>query len=166
MDPSCASVYRCYCWLFPFRALASRSPVPTAPGGFLLPADGPDHLLMPAAGVLSALQAVANLLPFATLGMMLVGALWQPVLGSFSGMEMLIIASLPAVSGVMIFDTENRLLLAVYSATAMFHGWAHGVEMSGQLLAFTQRLYRSPAPRCAPPALRGRAAAAPSRRPA
>jgi urease accessory protein len=58
-----------------------------------------------------------------------VGAIAGSLLGGFSGMEMLIIASL-AVCGVMMFKTENRLLLAV-PALAMFHGWAHGVEMSG-----------------------------------
>ena len=57
------------------------------------------------------------------------GRIAGSLLGGFSGMEMLIIASL-AVSGVMMFKTENRLLLAV-PALAMFHGWAHGVEMSG-----------------------------------
>jgi urease accessory protein len=81
------------------------------------------------AGVLSALSGRKLLLPFATLGMMLVGAIAGSLLGGFSGMEMLIIASL-AVCGVMMFKTENRLLLAV-PALAMFHGWAHGVEMSG-----------------------------------
>ncbi|MDU1026303.1 MAG: HupE/UreJ family protein, partial [Leclercia adecarboxylata] len=62
-------------------------------------------------------------------GMMLTGAIAGSLLGGFGGMEMLIIASL-AVCGVMMFKTENRLLLAV-PALAMFHGWAHGVEMAG-----------------------------------
>jgi urease accessory protein len=129
-DPSCASIYRCYCWLFPFPRSRIPATVPTAFRPVFHPLTGLDHLLMLAgAGVLSALSGRKLLLPFATLGMMLVGAIAGSLLGGFSGMEMLIIASL-AVSGVMMFKTENRLLLAV-PALAMFHGWAHGVEMSG-----------------------------------
>lgn len=85
--------------------------------------------MLTGAGVLSALSGRKLLLPLATLGMMLAGAVAGSLLGGFSGMEMLIIASL-AVCGAMMFKTENRLLLAV-PALAMFHGWAHGVEMSG-----------------------------------
>ena len=89
--------------------------------GFLHPLTGLDHLLMlTGAGVLSALSGRKLLLPLATLGMMLAGAVAGSLLGGFSGMEMLIIASL-AVCGVMMFKTENRLLLAV-PARAMFHG--------------------------------------------
>ena len=124
--------------LLPLLLLAFSVPALAHPGhgadsfqaGFFHPLTGLDHLLMLAgAGVLSALSGRKLLLPFATLGMMLVGAIAGSLLGGFSGMEMLIIASL-AVSGVMMFKTENRLLLAV-PALAMFHGWAHGVEMSG-----------------------------------
>lgn len=130
-DSSCASIYRCFCWPFPFRRLPIRATGPTASkAGFLHPLTGLDHLLMlTGAGVLSALSGRKLLLPLATLGMMLAGAVAGSLLGGFSGMEMLIIASL-AVCGVMMFKTENRLLLAV-PALAMFHGWAHGVEMSG-----------------------------------
>ncbi|MED5642517.1 HupE/UreJ family protein [Enterobacter bugandensis] len=122
----------------PLLLLAFSVPALAHPGhgadsfqaGFFHPLTGLDHLLMlTGAGVLSALSGRKFLLPFATLGMMLVGAIAGSLLGGFSGMEMLIIASL-AVCGVMMFKTENRLLLAV-PALAMFHGWAHGVEMSG-----------------------------------
>ncbi len=68
--------------------------------------------MLTGAGVLSALSGRKLLLPLATLGMMLAGAVAGSLLGGFSGMEMLIIASL-AVCGVMMFKTENRLLLAV-----------------------------------------------------
>ncbi len=122
----------------PLLLLAFSVPALAHPGhgtdsfqaGFLHPLTGLDHLLMlTGAGVLSALSGRKLLLPLATLGMMLAGAVAGSLLGGFSGMEMLIIASL-ALCGVMMFKTENRLLLAV-PALAMFHGWAHGVEMSG-----------------------------------
>ena len=99
----------------PLLLLAFSVPALAHPGhgtdsfqaGFLHPLTGLDHLLMlTGAGVLSALSGRKLLLPLATLGMML------------------------ALCGVMMFKTENRLLLAV-PALAMFHGWAHGVEMSG-----------------------------------
>ena len=48
--------------------------------------------MLAGAGVLSALSGSKLLLPFATLGMMLVGAIAGSLLGGFSGMEMLIIA--------------------------------------------------------------------------
>jgi urease accessory protein len=164
-DPSCASIYRCYCWLFPFRARASRPRCRQLQAGFFHPLTGLDHLLMlTGAGVLSALSGRKLLLPFATLGMMLVGAIAGSLLGGFSGMEMLIIASL-AVSGVMMFKTENRLLLAV-PALAMFHGWAHGVEMSGHSFwLFTSGfMFASATVLCA--SFAAGLAAAPSRRPA
>ncbi|HDC4318770.1 TPA: HupE/UreJ family protein, partial [Enterobacter cloacae] len=113
----------------PLLLLAFSLPALAHPGhgadsfhaGFFHPLTGLDHLLMLAgAGVLSALSGRKLLLPFATLGMMLVGAIAGSLLGGFSGMEMLIIASL-GVCGVMMFKTENRLLLAV-PALAMFHG--------------------------------------------
>ena len=107
--------------------LVGMDGAPEAGGRNLAPR--PMELMLTGAGVLSALSGRKLLLPFATLGMMLVGAIAGSLLGGFSGMEMLIIASL-AVCGVMMFKTENRLLLAV-PALAMFHGWAHGVEMSG-----------------------------------
>ncbi|MBH8469794.1 HupE/UreJ family protein, partial [Klebsiella pneumoniae] len=117
----------------PLLLLAFSVPALAHPGhgadsfqaGFLHPLTGLDHLLMlTGAGVLSALSGRRLLLPLATLGMMLVGAVAGSLLGGFSGMEMLIIASL-AVCGVMMFKTENRLLLAV-PALAMVHGRGHG----------------------------------------
>ena len=105
----------------PLLLLAFSVPALAHPGhgadsfqaGFFHPLTGLDHLLMlTGAGVLSALSGRKLLLPLATLGMMLVGAVAGSLLGGFSGMEMLIIASL-AVCGVMMFKTENRLLLAV-----------------------------------------------------
>ena len=136
----------------PLLLLAFSLPALAHPGhgtdsfqaGFFHPLTGLDHLLMlTGAGVLSALSGRKLLLPLATLGMMLAGAVAGSLLGGFSGMEMLIIASL-AVCGAMMFKTENRLLLVgrkkmftlsillmAVPALAMFHGWAHGVEMSG-----------------------------------
>ena len=56
--------------------------------GFLHPLTGLDHLLMlTGAGVLSALSGRKLLLPLATLGMMLAGAVAGSLLGGFSGME-------------------------------------------------------------------------------
>ena len=66
---------------------------------------------------------------------MLVGAIAGSLLGGFSGMEMLIIASL-GVCGVMMFKTENRLLLAVPPRLG-----ARGGDVRPQLLALHQRLY-------------------------
>lgn len=122
----------------PLLLLAFSLPALAHPGhgsdsfqaGFFHPLTGLDHLLMlTGAGVLAALSGRKLLMPFATLAMMLTGAIAGRWLGGFGGMEMLIIASL-AVSGLLLFKTENRLLLAV-PALAMFHGWAHGVEMAG-----------------------------------
>ena len=122
----------------PLLLLAFSLPALAHPGhgtesfqaGVLHPLTGLDHLLMlSGAGVLSALSGRKLLIPLATLGMMLSGAIAGSLFGGFSGMETLIVASL-AVCGVMMFKTENRLLLAV-PALAMFHGWAHGVEMAG-----------------------------------
>ena len=85
----------------PLLLLAFSLPALAHPGhgadsfhaGFFHPLTGLDHLLMLAgAGVLSALSGRKLLLPFATLGMMLVGAIAGSLLGGFSGMEMLIIA--------------------------------------------------------------------------
>jgi urease accessory protein len=80
---------------FRSRARASRPRCRQLSGRFFHPLTGLDHLLMlTGAGVLSALSGRKLLLPFATLGMMLVGAIAGSLLGGFSGMEMLIIASL------------------------------------------------------------------------
>ena len=90
----------------PLLLLAFSVPALAHPGhgtdsfqaGFLHPLTGLDHLLMlTGAGVLSALSGRKLLLPLATLGMMLAGAVAGSLLGGFSGMEMLIIASLLAL---------------------------------------------------------------------
>lgn len=144
----------------PLLLLAFSVPALAHPGhgtdsfqaGFLHPLTGLDHLLMlTGAGVLSALSGRKLLLPLATLGMMLAGAIAGSLLGGFSGMEMLIIASL-AVCGVMMFKTENRLLLAVPAlamSTAGRTGWRCPATASG----CSPVGLCSPAPRCCAPAL-------------
>ena len=76
----------------PLLLLAFSVPALAHPGhgadsfqaGFLHPLTGLDHLLMlTGAGVLSALSGRKLLLPFATLGMMLVGAVAGSLLGGF-----------------------------------------------------------------------------------
>ena len=145
----------------PLLLLAFSVPALAHPGhgadsfqaGFFHPLTGLDHLLMlTGAGVLSALSGRKLLLPFATLGMMLVGAVAGSLLGGFSGMEMLIIASL-AVCGVMMFKTENRLLLAV-PALAMFHGWHTVWRCPATASGSSPAGLCSPAPRCCAPASR------------
>lgn len=120
---------------FRSRARASGHGTDSFQVGFLHPLTGLDHLLMLAARAFGP-SGRKPLLPFATLGMMLVGAIAGSLLGGFSGMEMLIIASL-AVSGVMMFKTEKRLQAGV-PALAMFHGWAaRRGDVRPQGLAFT-----------------------------
>lgn len=105
--------------------------------GFFHPLTGLDHLLMLAgAGVLSALSGRKLLLPFATLGMMLVGAIAGSLLGGFSGMEMLIIASL-GVCGVMMFKSAAG---GACPGDVPRLG-ARGGDVRPQLLALHQRLY-------------------------
>lgn len=99
--------------------------------GLLHPLTGYDHLLMlMGTGLLAALTGRNLALPAASLVMMLVGALAGHALGYFPGMEQLIIASLAAIGiALAVTRTPKGLVFAVPLLT-LFHGWAHGVEVS------------------------------------
>jgi urease accessory protein len=114
--------------------------------GFAHPLGGPDHLLaMVAVGYFAARQAgrARWALPAGFMVAMLVaaglGAALAPVAPSLPGLELGIAASV-LILGLLIALLARlplALTLPLVSVFALFHGFAHGVEMgTGSLLAY------------------------------
>ncbi len=96
--------------------------------GLMHPLTGFDHLLMlSGVGVLSALGNHPKLFLLSTLLAMSAGALGGHLLGTFSGMEILIGFSL-LMAGTLIFATVKGKLTWALPMLALAHGWAHGAE--------------------------------------
>jgi urease accessory protein len=111
--------------------------------GFVHPLSGLDHLAaMLAVGVWSALtarRAGADLLwgPLAFSGMLLVGALLGLLGVAIPAVEPMIAASL-LVTGLLVSSrlrVPGLLAAALVGVFAVFHGVAHGYELSGQASA-------------------------------
>lgn len=116
-------------------ALAHPGHGATLADGLLHPLSGIDHLLaMLGVGIWASMQAGRSrwLIPASFLALMIVGA-WLGVTGHAPLMTELGVAASVAAIGMLIFRSVRvapvaAMLLA--GASAIFHGFAHGSEMS------------------------------------
>ncbi|KKW67630.1 urease accessory protein UreJ [Lampropedia cohaerens] len=97
--------------------------------GLLHPITGLDHLLMLlGTGLLAAVTGRRLVLPLATLAAMFLGAVAGRQLGSFIGMEAVIVGSLLIAGIALLLPRRQIALAALMPLLALAHGWAHGVE--------------------------------------
>ncbi|WP_428775539.1 HupE/UreJ family protein [Vibrio sp.] len=115
--------------------------------GLLHPLTGVDHLLMLVAfGMLvgfSSLKAKGKAgLMVAALAVLFAGLVAGRSLGAMAPIELLILVSLLVVSGALwsAFSASKQwqnLSLTVCTAMLFFHGYAHGVEITGTVTSFS-----------------------------
>jgi urease accessory protein len=109
--------------------------------GLSHPLTGLDHLMaLVLAGILigTGKAGKARMLIPAMVSALAVGALAGVFLGSQSWIEASIMLSIPVFLVVHFLSANmiRKIALGVYSGFFVAHGWAHGVEMSGDPLTF------------------------------
>ncbi|HHJ13390.1 MAG TPA: hypothetical protein ENJ79_03310 [Gammaproteobacteria bacterium] len=108
--------------------------------GLVHPLTGLDHLaaLILAGFLVGRLKRGEWLALGALIGALGAGAMGGALLGTQAGVENLILLSLPVLLGFQWLRgrVPVRLAVAVTGLFMLAHGWAHGVEVQGNTLAF------------------------------